>query len=198
MTEPRNVTPGSEQPSYEHGSYNGPTYQGEWSTVTWTKVAGRNIPWIGVLLVLVGIALLIGTVFPALSTSTLALLAIGIAFLVGWVFGRSYVSMVFGLLTLALGVAELIEDAALLGPASQDVPGLWSAALAIAFLLIWVIGYVSGRRNTWPLWGLAIFGLIGFAELSRLFTNLPLDLLWPVLIIGAGVVVLLGATRRTA
>lgn len=197
MTEPINVTPEEERAHIYDDPPASPSSSADWSSVNWTSVRTPSIPWLGVLLVLVGIALLIGTVFPAVHTSTLVLLGVAVAFLVAWVVGHSFVGMVFGLLALALGTAELIEDLALLGPAGQDVPGLWSASLAIAFLVIWLIGYATKRRSTWPLWAFAIFGLIGFAELSSHFANTPaLDLFWPVAIIAVGVVLLISARRR--
>jgi hypothetical protein len=157
---------------------------------------GRGFPWLGVLLVLLGVGLLVQFVFPQVSVGTLVLLAIGLAFIAGWVIGRSWFSMIPGVLFLALGLAELIEDLAVLGPAGEDVPGLASSALAIGLLLIWAVSYARNRRSNWPLWGAAIFGLIGVAQLSGRLTNIPaLGALWPILIILIGVLVLLSARR---
>jgi len=186
---PRNVTPGWTEES-------GPA---EWGTAwSWEGGGrGRGVPWLGVLLVLVGVALLVGYFVPGLSAGTLVLLAIAAAFLAAWLIGGSWLAMVPGLLVLALGVAELIEDLALLGPAGEDVAGLWSAALAVAFAAIWLIGYSRGRRTMWPLWAAVIFGLIGVAQLSGRLIDLPsLGFLWPVLIIVVGIVLLMSARRR--
>ncbi len=188
VSEPRNVTPGiAEDPG-----------QRDWSSWSWDPpTPGRGIPWLGVLLVLIGIALLIGYFVPALSAGTLILLAIAAAFLAAWLIGGAWVAMVPALIVLALGVAELIEDLALLGPAGEDVNGLWSVSLALAFGAIWLIGRARGRRSMWPLWAAAIFGLIGVAQLSGRLINIPsLEFLWPVLIIGVGVLLLLNARRR--
>jgi hypothetical protein len=96
-----------------------------------------------------------------------------------------------------LGVAELIEDMGILGPAGEDVGGLWSVALAVAFAAIWLIGYTRGRRSMWPLWAAGIFGLIGIAQLSGRLINMPsLNFLWPVVIIAVGVLLLMNARRR--
>jgi len=202
MTEPRNVTPEAEKASINqespgYWSDSGRGADGSYWTATWTSGRGRNFPWLGVLLVLIGVALLVGYVFPAVSASTLALLAIALAFLAGWIFGGSWVAMVFGFLTLALGIAELIEDAGMLGLPTKDVPGLWSASLAFAFLAIWLVSWANKRRTTWPLWGAAIFGLIGFVELSGQFTGIPMmGVLWAVVIIGVGIFLL--ARSRSA
>ena len=206
MSEPRNVTPGG--PSVDeptaHGTvddefrrrYYSERAEGpEWMAWKWTN-RGRGFPWLGVLLVLLGIGLLVQFAVPAISVGTLALLAIGLAFLAGWVFGRSWFSLIPGILFAALGLAELIEDLALLGPAGEDVPGLASSALAIGLILIWLVGYLRGRRSSWPLWGAAIFGLIGVAQLSGRVVGVPeLGFLWPVLIIVVGLLLLLSARR---
>ena len=78
------------------------------------------------------------------------------------------------------GVAELIEDMALLGPAGEDVPGLASSSIAIAFLAIWLLSYSRGRPSMWTLWGAAIFGVVGIAQLSGRLVGVPsLGALWP-------------------
>lgn len=188
MSEPKNVTPGWEETAERRDG-------GNWS---WDASGrGRGFPWLGVLLVLIGVALLFGYFIPALSAGTLVLLAIAAAFLAAWLIGGAWPAMVPGLLVLSLGVAELIEDMALLGPAGEDVEGLWSLLLAVAFLAIFLIGYARGRRSMWPLWGAGIFGLIGIAQLSGRLINFPeLSAIWPVLIIVVGVLLLLNARRR--
>lgn len=198
MTDPINVTPGGppREDQFSQTFYSERNQEPEWAGWTWTS-RGRGFPWLGVLLVLVGVALLVQFLVPALSITTLLLLAIAIALLAGWFFAGSWLSMVFGMLTLAIGVSELIEDLALLGPAGDDVNGLWSATLAIAFLVIWAIGHATKRRSVWPLWGAAIFGLIGFVQLAGRVINIPeLGALWPILIIIVGIVLLLGARQR--
>jgi hypothetical protein len=183
VNEPRNVTPDRDT--------------ADWSGWTWER-RGTNFPWLGVLLILVGVALLLQFLVPTLSASTLVLLAVGLAFLAGWIFGRSWFAMVAGVLAFALGVAELIEDLALLGLPSEDVPGLWAAALAVGFLVIWLIGVATNRRSTWPLFGAAIFGLIGVAQLSGRLVGIPvLGALWPIVIIIVGIALLMSARRRS-
>lgn len=207
MSEPRNVTPGgmpNEGPQAGHSTvdeefrrryHEERAQEPEWMAWRWAQ-RGRGFPWLGVLLVLLGVGLLVQYVFPTVSVGTLVLLAIGLAFGAGWAIGRSSFSMVPAVLFLALGSAELIEDLALLGPAGDDVPGLASSMLAIGLLLIWLVGYARKRRSVWPLWGAAIFGLIGIAQLSGRIVGLPaLGALWPIVIIVIGVLVLLGSRR---
>jgi hypothetical protein len=188
VNEPRNVTPGWRDEGDRQ----------DWSKLGWDGPGRRGFPWLGVLLVLVGIALLVQYFLPNVSAGTVTFLAIATAFLAAWLIGRVWVAMVPGLIVLGLAVAELIEDLALLGPAGDDVPGLASSALAVAFLAIWVISTARGRRSMWPLWAAAIFGLIGAAQLSGRLVGIPsLSALWPVLIIGVGVLLLLNARRSS-
>jgi hypothetical protein len=197
VSEPRNVTPGHEGgEEFRTRYYQERAEEPEWLAWKWAR-GGRGFPWLGALLVLLGGGLLLQFAFPMLSVGTLLLLAIGLAFLAGWLIGGSWLSMFPGVLITALGLAELVEDLALLAPAGQDVPGLGSTALALGFLLIWLIGYLVGRRSTWPLWGAALFGLIGVAQLSGRLVGIPeLGFLWPVVIIAIGVLLILNARRR--
>jgi hypothetical protein len=197
MNEPRNVTPSDEGSDEFRARYQQErAEEPEWMAWKWAS-RGRNFPWLGVLLVLMGAGLLLQFVLPAVSVGTLLLLAIGLAFVTGWLIGGSRLSMFPGVLITALGLAELIEDLALLGPAGQDVPGLGSTALALGFVVIWLIGMSTGRRSSWPLWGAALFGLIGVAQLSGRVVGIPeLGLVWPIVIIVIGGLLILNARRR--
>lgn len=193
MTEPRNVTPGDARPDEFHQNYYNERAQGpEWAAWSWGR-RGWNFPWLGILLVLVGAGLLIQYFVPDVSAGTLVLTAIALAFLAAWLFGRSRWAVVPGLLILGLAVAGLARE---LGVYSG--PGLTAAALAVAFVLIWVLDYSRGVRSTWPLWGLAIFGLIAIVQISGRIVDIPeLGALWPVLIIVIGVLLLFSARQRT-
>jgi hypothetical protein len=95
------------------------------------------------------------------------------------------------LLILALALAGLARELNV-----YSGPGLTAGALAVAFLLIWVLDYSRGVRSTWPLWGLAIFGLIALVQASGRISGIPeLGALWPVLIIVIGVLLLMSARR---
>ncbi len=179
MTEPRNVTPGSEDRDWD-----------DWSRWSWVG-RGRSFPWLGVLLVLVGAGLLIQYFVPDVSTWTLVLSAIAVACLLGFAFGGSRAALILGLLIGALAVARLIGE---LGVYSG--PGTSELALATAFLAIWIIDLGRGRRSSWPVWGVAIFGLIGLVQISGRLVVIPeLGALWPVLIIGLGLLIMLSARR---
>jgi hypothetical protein len=181
MTQPRNVTPGYEPDAASSGD--GPRWMG-WA---WDS-RGHSFPWLGVLLVMVGAGLLIQYFVPALSATTLILGGIALAFLAGWLIGRSYVAVIPGLLIGALVVARVVDELKI-----YTGPGTTSLAVAVAFLLIWVIGASRRRASTWPLYGAGIFGLIGFVELAGHLALPELGALWPALIIVVGVVVLIVA-----
>jgi hypothetical protein len=194
MTEPRNITPGAEPPRDDefHRRYYTERSEGpEWAGWWWAR-RGWNFPWLGVLLVLVGIGLLIQYFVPGIAAGTLVLLAIALAFLAAWLIGGSWVARVPGLLILALVVARLLDELNI-----YSGPGTTSLSLAAGFGLIWLIDYGRGRQSSWPVWGLAIFGLIGLVQVSGRIVGIPeLGVLWPVVIILLGALLLLSARRR--
>ena len=165
---------------------------------SWDRQRG-GFPVLGVLLVIIGAGLMVQFVFPDISAGTLILLALGAAFLGAWLTGRSWFAMVPGFVLLALGVGELIEDLALIKPAHQDVPGLSATALAIAFLVIWVVARLGNRRWIWPLWAAAIFAVIGIPQLATLVVLPEIGgALVPVVIIVLGFIVLFNWRRERA
>jgi hypothetical protein len=192
MTEPRNVTPDDARPDEFHRNYYNERAQGpEWAAWSWGR-RGWNFPWLGILLVLVGAGLLIQYFFPVVSAGSLVLTAIGLAFLAAWLFGGSRWAVVPGLVILGLAVAGLARELNI-----YDGPGITAAALAVAFLLIWLLDYARGLRSTWPLWAVAIFGLIAIVQVSGRISGIPeLGALWPVLIILIGVLLLFSARQR--
>ena len=104
-----------------------------------------------------------------------------------------------GFSLLALGLGELIEDLGLIKPAQQDVPGLAATALAIAFLVIWIVARLGNRRWMWPLWAAAIFGIIGVPQLATLVVLPEIGgALVPVVIIVLGFIVLFNWRRERA
>jgi hypothetical protein len=187
MSEPRNVTSGDEfRERYMNEREEAP----EWRAWTWAS-GGRGFPWLGVLLVLVGIGVLIQQIFPGVSVGSLVLLAIGAAFLAGWIFAGSWFAMIPGVLLIALAVGRLVEELGV-----YTGPGITAIALAIGFLIVWLLGQTRQRHHTWALWGAGIFGVIGLVQAAGTITGIPeLGSLWPVLIIVIGVLLLINARR---
>jgi hypothetical protein len=163
----------------------------EWLAWSWPDRRQR-FPWLGVLLVIIGIGLLVQYFVPTVSVGTIVLLAIGIAFLAGWLLGGSWFSMVPGVLISGLAAGGLVNE---LGVYSG--PGLTALALATGFIVIWLLAFATDRRYTWALWGAAIFGLIGLVQVSGRITGMQESgLFWPVVIIVIGLLLVLSARRR--
>lgn len=207
MTEPINVTPGldqSQQPAPESfprsgfGSDHDSATPPEWLAWAWASDRNRSFPWLGLLLVMVGVVLLINYFLPTVSIGTLILLALALVFFSGWIFGGSRFILVPGLIVLALAVARLIDELNI-----YTGPGTTPLCLAAAFGVMWLIFVARGRRATWPLWGVAIFGLIGLVEVSSHLASIPdYGGLWPALIIVIGLILVVnsrgGQPRRRA
>ena len=193
MNDPRNVTPEDERQQQAHEDVERRSDEADWTGQAGTQ-RGRNFPWLGILLVLIGIALLIQAALPpnTVSAGTVLLLAIGAAMIAGWLFGGSWFAAIPGLLLLALGVARLIGELNI-----YTGPGITALSLAGAFVLIWAIGLARERRSRWPLVAAVILGLVGLVQVSGQLTNIPeLSVVWPVVIIVVGVLLLISARRR--
>lgn len=199
MNEPRNVTPEEERERLAQAGAEMPDdttrhtdAAREWNGWADERRGGRNFPWLGILLVLVGVALLIPAAFPdSVSSGTVLLFAIGIALVAGWVVSRSWLAAVAGLLLLALGTAGLVRDLDI-----YTGPGTTALSLAAAFLVIWLISLTRGRTR-WPLVAAAILGIIGLIQISGQLANIPeLSVIWPIVIIGVGLLLLVSSRRQ--
>ena len=197
MNDPRNVTPEDERMQMEQEAVEQAAERREeevdWTGSTW-RHQGRNFPWLGILLVLVGIGLLIQAALPidTISAGTVLLFALGIALIAGWLFGGSWLAAIPGTLLVALGVARLISELNI-----YNGSGTTALSLAAGFLVIWVIGLARERRSRWPLVVAAILGLIGGIQVFGNLQNIPeLGVVWPVVIIAVGVLLLISSRRR--
>lgn len=168
------------------------TTEAAWGAWRWASARDRTA-WLGIFLALLGIGLLVERFLPGLRLATLIILALGLAAAAVWLVWRWAWAMVPALLLIALGLGQLIEDLDLL-------PGEgWGALLVGASLaLLWAIGRRDGRHG-WAFWPAAIFILVAIAQLSDEIARLPsLDLLWPALLVAAGVFVVWRAVRPRA
>ena len=122
------------------------------------------------------------------------LYALGGALVAGWVFGGSWLAVIPGLLLLALGVARMIGELNI-----YTGPGTTALSLAVAFVLIWLIGLARERKSRWPLVAAAVLGVIGAVQVSGQLASIPeLSAVWPVVIIVVGVLLLLTGRRSPA
>ncbi|MFI5255234.1 MAG: hypothetical protein ACHQ15_07245 [Candidatus Limnocylindrales bacterium] len=161
----------------------------EWSQWSWSP--RRRVPWLGILLVVFGLALLVQQVTP-LGASTTFLSALAIAFGASWIVGGSRWAEVPAILLAALAIPQALTDLGYI-----DGPGWGSLTLGAAFLLIWLMGRRPGRRSGWAFWLAVIFGLIGLTQVSQQFAWLPpLDAFWPIVFIVLGLAIILGQARR--
>ena len=194
MTEPpKNVTPEDEREQLTQEQLERKQDDADWTGATWATSRGRPFPWLGVLLVLVGLALLIQAVMPpdTLSAGTVLLFAIGGALVVGWLFGGSWLAAIPGLLLLALGFARMIGELHI-----YVGPGTTALSLAVAFVFIYLIGLTRQRRSRWPLVAAAVLAVIGFVQVSGQLVSIPeLSAVWPVVIIVVGVLLLFSGRR---
>lgn len=171
------------------GSTRGGTPQGaEWAAWGWSG-GGRSFPWVGIFVVLLGLALLIQQLRPGISLTSLVLLALGIGFGTAWVVGRLRGAFVPAAVLVALAAARLGGELGYLAGSG------WTALfLGVAFGLIWAVGRLQGARRDWSLWVGAVLAVIGLVQASGRIPGLPeLGLLWPLVIIAVGGVMLLRA-----
>ncbi len=162
-----------------------------WAARGWSG-GGRQVPWLGVFLVLIGVALFVQAIQPQISFTSMLLVALGIAFGAAWLVGGFRAAFVPAVVLLAIAAARLVGE---LGYLTGS--GWTPLFLGAAFLLAWVVGRVQRVRRDWALWVGAILLLIGLAQVSDRIPGLPnLGLLWPLVIIAVGGLLLVRARRR--
>jgi len=160
----------------------------------WFGGGGRSFSVLGVLLVLLGIGLLIRFVQPAISLTSLILLALGIASGAVWLLGGVRGAFVPAALLLALALARLVVE---LGIVAGD--GWTALFLGLGLLAIWAVGRWQGAKREWALWLGAILFLVALAQMSlRAVGFRDLGLLWPALIILIGGALLVRSRTRGA
>jgi hypothetical protein len=150
----------------------------------------------GVLLVAVG-AVLLATRYVRIGSAPLWLLGLGIAFSLIAILGRSYASLVAGMILLGVGAGMVLESRGVGGmPRSSWIP----LCLAVGFLGIWLLGLVLQLQKHWwpliPAVALAIYG--GAGLIGRLPVKLAAMVLdwWPLALVLVGAVLVFRALRR--
>lgn len=161
----------------------------EWQAWSWTS-GRRGFSWIGILLVVLGAALLIQQLVPGVSFTSLLLLALAAAFAAAWLFGGWKGATLPTLALGAWGASRLLTELDLV-----EGEGWTPLLVGAALIAAWALGSVQGVRREWALWvGLAL-GVFGAAGLTDVLPG-GWDLLWPLLLVGLGV--LLIVRRRPA
>jgi hypothetical protein len=161
----------------------------EWQAWQWTS-GRRGFSWIGILLVVLGVALLIQQLLPGVTFTSLLLAALAVAFAAAWLIGGWKGGTLPALALGAWAGSRLLTELDLV-----TGEGWTPLLVGLALIAAWALGRVQQVRREWALWmglALAAFGLAGLTDV------LPggWDVLWPLLLVGLGV--LLIVRRRAA
>jgi uncharacterized membrane protein YhhN len=152
----------------------------------------RNEGWVGgVVLIVIGVALLVGQV--AGDLGRFVLLAIGLVLLAIYPLTRSPGTLIGGGIVAGLGAGVL---------AASYLTGDQAAAAVLfglggGFLLVWLIGSLRGHDETrvWPLIPGTILVVVA-AGLVAQANERVVSIAWPVAIIAVGVVIIVAAVLR--
>jgi hypothetical protein len=150
----------------------------------------------GVLLVAVG-GVLLAARYVRIGSAPLWLLGLGIAFSLIAILGRSYASLVAGMILLGVGAGMVLESRGIGGvPHASWIP----LCLAAGFFGVWLLGLVLGLQKHWwpliPAAALAFYGGAGLVgRLPAQVAELVLDW-WPLLLVLAGAVLVFQALRK--
>jgi hypothetical protein len=152
----------------------------------------RNEGWVGgVVLIVIGVALLVGQV--AGDLGRFVLMAIGLVLLVLYAVTRSPGTLIGGGIVTGLGVGVL---------AASYLTGDQAAAAVLlglggGFVLVWLIGSLRGHDETriWPLIPGTILIVVAGGLLAQANARL-VGIAWPVAIIAIGVAIIVAALLR--
>jgi hypothetical protein len=149
-----------------------------------------GLPWVGIFLVVFGLALLVERALPDYRRlGDVALFAAGIASLVAWILRRGTVALYAGAFITALALPGTIE--ALTG---NDLgPGWGTLFFGLAFLFIAAVRAWRGGGFGWQALYGSILVLIAGTEIAK--PDLA-DVAWPVILVVLGVLLLVRGTGR--
>lgn len=153
----------------------------------------RNDQWVGgAVLIAIGAALLLGQFVG--DAGRFILLGVGLVLLVLFFVSRNPGALIGGGIVTGLGVGVLLATE-LDGEAAGSAVLL---GLGGGFIGVWLVGTLFRLQETrvWPLIPGAILATIGVALLAGTEALEALEWLWPVILIGLGVIVLVGALMR--
>lgn len=150
----------------------------------------------GTLLVAVG-GILLAARYVKIGSAPLWLLGLGVAFSLIAILGRSYASLVAGMVLLGVGAGMVLESRGVGGvPRASWLP----LCLAAGFLGIWLLSMVLQLRHHWwplvPAVVLALYGGIGLlGRVPAEVAELVLDW-WPLALVIAGGILVFKALKK--
>ena len=145
--------------------------------------ARSTVPWIGLVLVALGLLFLADEFLPAIRVaSSLVFLAIGVGLLGLWLVRRRTAALYAGALITALAVPSVLRDLGIV------TGGGWTTlSLGIGFLLIALVRYTENGGWGWQAWVGGILVLVGGASTTEVFARLG----WPILLVLIGLFIVL-------
>jgi len=149
-----------------------------------------GLPWIGIFLVVFGLALLVERALPDYRRlGDVALLAAGIASLVVWILRRGTIALYAGAFLTALALPGTIE-----GLTGRDLgPGWGTLFFGLAFLFIAAVRAWRGGGYGWQsLYG-GVLLLIGGSEIAK--PDLA-GIAWPIILVAVGLILLIRGSSR--
>ena len=149
-----------------------------------------GLPWIGIFLVVFGLALLVERMLPDYRRlGDVALLAAGIASLVVWILRRGTIALYAGAFLTALAVPGTIE-----GLTGRDLgPGWGTLFFGLAFLLIAAVRAWRGGGYGWQALYGGVLLLIGGSEIAK--PDLA-GIAWPLILVAVGLILLVRGSNR--
>lgn len=166
-------------------------YDSDVHGVSWEWGAGTDrrpgLPWFGVFLLVFGGLLLIRQLVPEFQDLGSGLvLAVGIAFIVKWIVDRGVGSLYAGAIITALAAPGVLNAIGI------EADGLTTLSLGIAFLFLALVRATSGGGLGWQV---IVGGLLTLLGVISALTPSIGGLIIPILLVGAGVLILLGGRR---
>ena len=149
-----------------------------------------GLPWIGIFLVVFGLALLVERALPDYRRlGDVALLAAGIASLVVWVLRRGTIALYAGAFLTALALPGTIE-----GLTGRDLgPGWGTLFFGLAFLFIAAVRAWRGGGYGWQALYGGVLLLIGGSEIAK--PDLA-GIAWPIILVAVGLILLIRGSSR--
>ena len=149
-----------------------------------------GLPWIGIFLVVFGLALLVERALPDYRRlGDVALLAAGIASLVVWILRRGTIALYAGAFLTALALPGTIE-----GLTGRDLgPGWGTLFFGLAFLFIAAVRAWRGGGYGWQALYGGVLLLIGGSEIAK--PDLA-GFAWPIILVAVGLILLIRGSSR--